>query len=196
MSDMEATDGRRRRGAIPGEPGLWLFLLADLTVFAVFFAAVIVMRADDPALFTRGSAGLGQGLATAGTLLLLTSSLLVVLAGAAARRGGDGPATGTRLLEGALVCGAGFVAVKSVGWAQTIQHGGAISSNDFLSVYFMLTGIHMLHVLVGIVVLVALRRELRREAPPRLAFVDGGSCYWHMVDLLWLILFPLLYLLP
>jgi nitric oxide reductase NorE protein len=181
-----------KRRTIPGEAGLWVFLLSDMTVFAAFFAMLLVVRADQPEMFSASATRLDQGLGAVNTLLLLTSSLLVVLAVGAARRGAAGAA---RLLDGALLCGASFAVVKGVEWGGELSDGLTPSSNDFFGVYYMLTGIHLLHVLAGLGVLIVLRRQVTRAAGPNLHVIEGGACYWHMVDLLWLVLFPLLYLL-
>ena len=188
MSGFAAAPQARR---FPGEAGLWVFLLADMAFFAAMFVIVLVVRADHPALFTRSSAQLDTSLGALNTFLLLGGSLAVVLGVGAARRAS---AAAPRLLGVAIACGVGFIAIKGVEWGQQFADGTSVRTNEFWGLYFMLTGIHLAHVVVGIGVLTAARRALQRPAP-NLNFVDGGACYWHFVDLLWLVLFPLLYLL-
>ncbi|WP_354701416.1 Cytochrome c oxidase subunit 3 [Paraconexibacter sp. AEG42_29] len=191
-----AEDGRLRSpGAIPGEGGLWLFILADMTLFALFFAIVLIVRADDPAMFARSSAELHQGLGLTNTLLLLTGSGLVAAAVRATRRADDRLAA--RLLGAAIVCAAGFLAIKAIEWRDLLANGHSVSTDSFFQLYFMLTGMHLAHVLIGTATLVFLLRRLRQPAPgPHDArLLEGGAGYWHMVDLLWLVLFPLLYLI-
>lgn len=182
------------RGHIPGEAGLWVFLLLDLVVFSVFFGTIVMLRADSPESFASGRDELHQGLALAATVLLLSGSLLVVRAVHAMRRGDD-PAT-ARLLAWAAGAGVGFVAVKATEYADLLSAGYGLRTDDFFLAYFAFTGVHLVHVVLGTGVLLLLRRHVtsRPADSVRHGLVEGGACYWHMVDLLWLILLPLLYL--
>ena len=83
---------------------------------------------------------------------------------------------------------------KAYEWSTEVAQGHAISSNNFFMFYYMLTGVHLLHVLLGLLILGVVRRELRNPRRCRLFMVEAGATYWHMVDLLWIVLFPLLYL--
>ena len=181
-------------GRIPGEAGLWVFLLLDLVVFSVFFGTIVVLRADSPEAFASGRDELHQGLALVATVLLLSGSLLVVRAVQAMRRD-DGPAT-ARLLTWGAAAGIGFVAVKAVEYADLLDAGHGMRSDDFFLAYFAFTGVHLVHVVLGTAVLLLLRHHVKTRPADavRRGFVEGGTCYWHMVDLLWLILLPLLYL--
>ena len=181
-----------RPAAIPGEAGLWLFLFADMALFAALFGIVVYLRDDQPEIFTSSQASLSQTLGLVNTLLLLTGSLLVAMAVHGARAGVGRP---DRLLLGAIGCGAGFLGVKVIEWGSSIADGHTASTNDFYGAYYMLTGIHLAHVTIGIGVLVAMWRELRNPRM-RIGILEGGGCYWHLVDLLWVVLFPLIYLMP
>ncbi len=181
-----------RPAAIPGEPGLWLFLFADMLLFAALFGIVIYIRDDQPDVFAESQATLSQTLGLVNTVLLLTGSLLVAMAIHGTRTGAGRP---DRLLLGAIGCGATFLGVKVLEWGSSIADGHTVSTNDFYGVYYMLTGIHLAHVTIGLAVLVAMWRELARPQR-RIAFLEGGGCYWHLVDLLWVVLFPLIYLMP
>jgi nitric oxide reductase NorE protein len=194
---MSAVSDARPRSprAVPGEPGLWLFILADMTLFAAFFAITTVVRADEPAMFARSSEALHQGLGAANTLLLVTGSAVVAMAVRATRR--DAPDVAGRLLALAIWCALAFVAIKAIEWADLLSNGHSVSTNDYVALYFMLTGLHLVHVLVGTGALIVIRRRVLRRAAGRFEpqIVEGGASYWHMVDLLWLVLFPLLYLI-
>jgi nitric oxide reductase NorE protein len=178
--------------AFPGEPGLWLFLFADMTLFACLFGIVVYIRDAQPEVFAESQASLSQTLGLVNTLLLLTGSLFVAL-GVNATRTGTGRVD--RMFAGGIACGAAFLGVKVIEWGRSISEGHTVSTNDFFSAYYMLTGIHLAHVTIGIGVLVAMYRNVRS---PRLRqnLVEGGACYWHLVDLLWVVLFPLVYLMP
>jgi nitric oxide reductase NorE protein len=181
-----------RPSAIPGEAGLWVFLFADMTLFAALFGIVVYIRHDQPEVFASSQASLSQTLGLVNTLLLLTGSLFVALAVNAARAGTGRP---DRLLGGAIGCAGAFLGVKVIEWGHSIADGHTASTNDFFNAYYMLTGIHLAHVTIGLGVLIAMYREVRRPRL-RLGFLEGGGCYWHLVDLLWVVLFPLVYLMP
>jgi nitric oxide reductase NorE protein len=180
---------------IPGEEGVWVFVLGDMTVFAVFFATFMYSRAKNPDTFSRDHADLNVALGTVNTVLLLTSSLFVVLAVHRARSGAHRSAP--RLFGAALACGLGFVVVKAVEWSHLFGAGKTVGSGEFFSYYFMFTGIHLAHVFVGCVVLSRLiaitrRPELTDRGP---MLCEAGGIFWHMVDLLWVVLFALFYVM-
>lgn len=179
---------------IPGEPGIWLFIVADMTIFGIFFGTALWYRAEDPKLWAAAQTQLDQGLGLVNTLLLLTGSLLVVLGVNAARTARE--EAGRRLLLGAVVCGLGFVAIKSYEYVDKLDAGISARTNDFWMCFFTFTGVHLAHVALGIAALVWLQLRLRnglRDDKDR-GFLESGACYWHMVDLLWLVLFPIFYL--
>lgn len=183
-----------RGGNIPGEEGIWVFVLGDMTVFALFFATFMYSRGKNPAVFARDHAALHVALGTINTVLLLSSSLLVVLAVQrvlAGRREGV-----SRLIVVALCCGAGFVAVKAIEWTQLFAARKGVGSGEFFSYYFMFTGIHLLHVLIGLAVLSRLIVVVRQTefADKQKRLCETGGIFWHMVDLLWVVLFALFYL--
>jgi nitric oxide reductase NorE protein len=179
---------------IPGETGTWVFLFGDMLVFGAFFATFMVERAKAPEVFDVSRKTLHLGVGLTNTLVLLTSSLLVVVALGALRSGASKIARSALLA--ALACGAIFVGLKVFEYHSLVTAGHGVGANHFYLYYFILTGVHLFHVCVGMVVLTVLLAATR---PPelsatRLAVVEGGACFWHLVDLLWIVLFPLLYL--
>ncbi|NMF87154.1 cytochrome c oxidase subunit 3 [Aromatoleum petrolei] len=176
-------------------PAIWTFVTADILTFTLFFAVFMHERGKQVALFNESAVKLDAGLGLLNTLILITSGWLVALALSAARAG-DRTLLRRRLLL-ALIVGSGFAVTKVVEYHQKISHGITLLTNDFFMFYYALTGIHFLHFLVGVGVLLwlwvsAANRELDDHF---LGTVESGGLYWHMVDLLWLVLFPLLYLL-
>ena len=182
------------RGHVPGEEGVWVFIGGDLIVFAVFFVTYALARQQELALFESAQALLDRRLGLLNTLLLLTSSLFVAQAVAAVRRG-DGRAR--RLLLGAILLGSGFVIVKAFEYSAKIAHGFTLNSNSFSIYYYMFTGIHLVHVLIGLGVLCFTLARFDRAGRMQggVALIEGSGAFWHLVDLLWIILFALLYLL-
>lgn len=183
--------GRR----VPGEVGVWVFVLGDMTVFALFFATFMYSRAKNPDTYSVDHASLNVVLGTVNTVLLLTSSLFVVLAVQEVLSGV--PRHAPRLFGAALACGLGFVIVKAVEWSHLFTDGKTVGSGEFFSYYFMFTGIHLAHVLIGCVVLSRLIAVTRRpELTGRGAMLcEAGGIFWHMVDLLWVVLFALFYMM-
>jgi nitric oxide reductase NorE protein len=189
------TQASPRTRRIPGEDGTWIFIFGDMCVFAVFFCVFLSARMSDPDGFARDQAQLNQNFGAINTVLLLVSSLFVVLA----MRAVHSPALRSRaphLLTGAWLCGAGFLAIKVVEYAEKIDHGITPQTSDFFMYYFVLTGLHAFHLLLGLVLLTVLISFARKPEMSRgqFMFFEGGACFWHMVDLLWLVLFPLIFL--
>lgn len=189
----EATSPQAERKAhLPGEAGIWLFILGDMIIFGMFFVAFIYYRAQAPALFDASQARLNADLAVVNTLLLLTSSLFVVLAVEAVRR--NLVARARRLLMAAWLCGAGFVVIKIVEYREKSAQGINLLTDDFFMYYYMYTGIHLVHVLLGLAFLAWLIAKCRTATAADTPSFEVGASFWHMVDLLWIMLFPLLYL--
>lgn len=180
---------------LPGEPGVWVFILGDMMVFALFFCVYLFYRSEDPQTYLAGQAKLNQTFGMLNTLLLLTSSLCVVTAVEAVRAGRTRLAPA--LFGGAFLCGFGFGVVKFFEYGEKIHAGIGLTTSDFFMYYFVLTGVHFLHVTIGMGVLIFLWSRSRRpmNGPQDLSLIESGASYWHMVDVLWIVLFPLLYLI-
>lgn len=180
---------------LPGEAGVWVFILGDMMVFALFFCVYLFYRGENVAVFLDGQARLNQTFGMLNTLLLLASSLFVVTAVDAVRAGKTRRAP--LLFGGAFACGLGFGVVKFFEYGEKIRAGIGLTSSDFFMYYFVLTGVHFLHVLIGMGVLIFLWRRSGKPAssPAEISLFESGASYWHMVDVLWIVLFPLLYLI-
>lgn len=185
----------KRTRRIPGEEGTWIFIFGDMTVFAVFFAVFLHARIGDPSGFAVDQAELNQNFGAINTVLLLVSSLFVVLAMRAIQSGTQ-RALAPRLIAGAWLCGAGFLAIKIIEYTEKIQHGVTPQTSDFFMYYFVLTGLHAFHLVIGLAVLIVLYKLSQKPEMSKneYSFFEGGACFWHMVDLLWIVLFPLIFL--
>ena len=183
------------QGHVPGEEGIWVFVLGDMLMFALAFVLFTYYRAGDPALYVAGQATLNQNYGVINTLLLLSSSWFVVLAIRAAKDQATTPAANFLVL--AFFCGSGFVAVKFMEYGEKLGAGLSLTTNDFFMYYYVLTGLHFAHVAIGMLVLVFMWRRCREgiTSDRDIGFLESGATYWHMVDVLWIILFPLIYLL-
>ncbi len=193
---MSAPALRRDRDAerrVPGEPGIWLVVVGDLLIFGVLFGMFLHYRAEQPELFAASQRELTPAFGFVNTLVLLGSSLAVVAAVNAVRLGRSLAAS--RALLAAMLLGGTFVVLKAVEWTTKARAGIVPDTNDFFQQYYVFTGLHLLHVLVGLTALLFARRIAAAGArrPQDLALIQGAAVFWHLVDLLWLILFPLVY---
>ncbi len=180
---------------LPGDLAIWWFILAELLVFGVFFVAYAFARANNVELFNAEQAALDRDAGAINTALLLASSYLVVRAVQLAEAGRSRAAAPWIL--GAIACGLGFVAVKLWEYAIKLGEGVSLASSTFHMFYISLTFFHFMHVLLGLVILGALWVNARsgRYGPDNMNGIETGAAYWHMVDLVWLILFPLVYVM-
>jgi nitric oxide reductase NorE protein len=189
------TAERAKPRRLPGVDGVWVFIGADLVIFAILFLSFMQDRLKNPAIFEASRQTLNMHLGGIDTLILLTSSWSVALAVQAMKR--DLVDREPRLLLGGAVTGLMFVVSKSIEYFEKFAHGITPGTNPFFMWYFTLTGIHLIHVVVGTSMLTYLWVRSRRGTYDHLhkAVPESVASYWHLVDLLWVVLFPLLYLM-
>ena len=183
------------RNHIPGEVGIWLFVAGDLVVFAVFFVVIALGHVEQPEVFAEARSSLDMWVGVLNTLLLLTGSWFVAV-GVHQCRSTRRPMA-SHYFSLAIVCGVAFAANKTFEWGGNISAGLNPATNDFYMYFFIFTGIHLLHVIVGVGVLMLVRSVSRRPGLTRrdIATMESGATFWHLVDLLWIVLFALFYLL-
>lgn len=178
----------------PRDDGIWIVVFGELTLFAAFFITMSIYRNEQRALFKASQATLDRSVALIDTILLLSSSWLLVVAVAA---------TANRRLQharyaltGSILCGVGFVLLKSFEYSEHVSRGIGLTSNDFFMFYFMLTGIHLVHVIVGLSILgyLLLRTKDGCDCQALHSAMVTGATFWHLVDILWIALFSLIYL--
>lgn len=180
-------------------PAIWIFIALDCSSFGLFFVVFMVERLGQAALFDASAQQLNAGIGFLNACILVTSSWLVAWANVAGRNGDFGQAR--RLLSAGIAVAACFGLVKGYEYFDKLSSGITIATNEFFTFYFALTGIHFVHYLVGVVLLIVLAQGPQAYGPPDqarahyLKWLDGGSLYWHMVDLLWIFIFSLLYLI-
>nr|WP_049792639.1 cytochrome c oxidase subunit 3 [Polymorphum gilvum] len=166
---------------------MWVLIVSELLVFGAGLAAFLAVRLADPAGFAEAQDHLYRAAAGFNTLVLVTSGLLAALAVRLRETGRRAPARG--LLAGAAGLGLVFLVVKGLEYADAAGAGLGVESHAFFTFYYLLTGFHAAHVAAGMVILglVAWKDEPRA--------VEAGAAFWHMVDLVWVLLFPVIYLL-
>lgn len=179
---------------LPGEEGIWVFVLGDMLLFSLFFGTFLYYRNEQTEIYLQSQLLLNKNYGAVNTLLLLTSSWFVATAVHMYRKSDTEWAA--RLLALGFFCGLGFAIIKVVEFSEKITAGITLNSNDFFMFYFMFTGIHFLHVLIGLGVLFFVRHTvLQSPDGSGIRSLENGATFWHMVDLLWIVLFPLIYLL-
>ena len=172
---------------LPGNPLMWVLIIGELLVFGALLLGFAVARLLHPAMFQAGQASLNVGLAGVNTLVLITSGYCAARAVRARSLMAVRP---SRLwLVAAMGLGGCFLVIKGIEYADKAAHGWGIDTNTFFTLFYLLTGFHALHVVAGIIVLgiVAWNNTVEN--------LETGAAFWHMIDLVWLLLFPLVYLL-
>jgi nitric oxide reductase NorE protein len=178
---------------LPGDAAMWVMVLGDFVFFGAYFIIFMIHRAMAPELFLQSQQHLNLTIGVVNTLVLLTSSWFIVRSVATARSGEYQGAVRLTYLGGA--CGVLFIAIKAYEWSAEIAAGHTMPANEFFLFYYMLTGVHLFHVGLGLLILGIVVRELRNPRKRRVSMVESGATYWHMVDLLWIVIFVLLYVM-
>ncbi len=173
--------------------GMWLFLATEVMTFGGFLASYIVLRTANAASMAADAGRLDVLLATINTVILIGSSLTMALGVAAAQAGDVRGAR--RFLLATIVLACGFLVLKGLEYGGKFHHGIGPWTSIFFSCYFTLTGLHGVHVLAGIVLLGVLAARAPALVAERSGAFESAGLYWHFVDVVWIFLFPLLYLL-
>lgn len=172
---------------LPGHPMMWILIVSEILVFGGAFIAFAGARISEPALFAQSQGSLDRLAGAINTMALLTSGLAAALAVHA--RAAGRVVTARRWLAAAAALGVVFLAVKVVEYAAKHAAGIGFDTNTFFTLYYLTTGFHALHVVAGILILAIV------AAKPSLENIETGAAFWHMVDLVWVLLFPIIYLM-
>jgi nitric oxide reductase NorE protein len=176
---------------VPGQPDMWAFALFELLLFGSYFAVYFVGRTQDPALYLRSQQELDFVPATLNTLLLLTSSWTMARCVQAVGAGEFRVATKHAWLT--VLLGFAFFVSKLFGWIHLRNAGYGVTENEFFTHYYFLTGIHSMHLLIGFIALAVLLYQLRSPARRSREVIETCAVYWHTVDLFWVLVFSVLY---
>ena len=188
---------RPETGLYNAKLGVWLFLASEVMLFGALFSAYILLRTSAHA-WPTGSDILNVPVAFVNTLVLITSSVTMVMSWASLKLNDFGK---YKLYMGlTCLCALAFLGIKAYEYGSKFSHGDFPSQSTFLGIYFVLTGLHMLHVIGGLIVngyLWGPGAKMHQTEPDRFANrIEVAGLYWHFVDLVWIFLFPVLYLLP
>jgi cytochrome c oxidase subunit III len=177
--------------------GVWLFLASEVMLFGALFSTYVLLRTGADT-WEHGAEFLNVPLATINTMVLIISSVTMVMSWASLKMKNFGK---YKLYMGlTFLCGVGFLVIKSFEYAAKFEHHLLPSTSTFMALYFTMTGLHGLHVIGGMIVngyLWGPGSKMWRTDPERFTNrVEVAGLYWHFVDLVWIFLFPTLYLLP
>jgi nitric oxide reductase NorE protein len=192
---VSASTTQKEPKLLPGDLAIWFFIFMELLVFAVAFISYSVMRVKNVEMFNQYQLTLNTELGAANTLLLITSSYFVIRAVHAIKV--DDIKGCAKWLYSALAGGAGFLILKSFEYQDKFSHGIDLSTNTFYFFYLSLTMFHFLHVILGMIILlfIAIKTQRGGYSAEDHVGVESGASYWHMVDLVWIVLFPLVYII-
>ena len=181
---------------------LWMLIYIELFTFGILFISYAFMRKSNEALFNHSQTLLNPTSGYINTLLLLTASYCLVKAVNSIKK--MKPDTLERVskvaskwLLFAIICALSFLVIKGGEFAHLFSQGITLSTNTFFMFYLLLTGFHFMHVLLGIVILFNTYQKTKRQGYSEKDHlgIESTGAYWHMVDLLWIILFPLIYII-
>lgn len=187
----------RWKWSLPGDGAWWMFLTAEFGTLCIFFVVFAFMRSANPEEFKAAQSLLDPRMALANSLILMTSGYCMARGLHSLRHNHADAKPAVRWVLIAALLGIIFIGIKSTEYAAKFELGLSLSSGTFWFFYYFLTGFHFLHVLLGIGFLLWVALRLGRGPRTAELQVQAESCgaFWHMLDLVWIILFPLLYLL-
>lgn len=169
---------------LPGNPMIWILILGELAVFGALLLGFSVARVLDPATFAASQIHLHRLLGGVNTLVLVTSGFLVAAAIWRRREGHDA----RLLLALGMLLGVVFLAIKGVEYGQLFAAGFDIETNTFFQLYFLITGFHAVHIVLGLTIfgIVSFADSIEN--------LETGAAFWHMLDMIWVMIYPIIYL--
>ncbi|QLP96209.1 MAG: cytochrome c oxidase subunit 3 family protein [Rhodoblastus sp.] len=187
MSPADApAPGRGPFAGLPGHPMMWVLIASELLAFGGALIAFSGARVADPRGFAQAQDHLDRLAGLLNVLVLITSGLFAALAVESARAGMIARTRLTLIVSAAIGCL--FLAFKAREYGHHVAQGFTLDSGGFFTLYYLITGFHALHVVLGLIILAVV------AARPSLVNVETGVAFWHMVDLVWILVFPIVYL--
>ncbi|MCX6230097.1 MAG: cytochrome c oxidase subunit 3 [Bacteroidetes bacterium] len=185
--------------------GMWLFIFTELLLFGGLFLVYSIFRLQYPANFHESSLELSVTIGVINTIALLFSSMTIAFAVTAVQKKNNKLAL--RMIGITLLMALVFLVNKYFEWGHKFEHGLYPGSDLmqllerghhlYFSLYFFMTGLHALHIIVGMILLIIVYFKVKNGSihHEKYVFMENGALYWHLVDLIWIFLFPLLYLI-
>ncbi len=183
----------------PGDFGIWLVIHIELLTFGAFFIGYAFTRRLDIDLFNNSQQLLNKGFGFVNTLALITSSFFVVKAIELIKLDENLEKTSkaSDYLLVSISLGSLFLILKCIEFYQKFSEGINLGTNKFFMFYFIMTSFHFLHVVLGVFILLVMYKNTKLGIYTKTNHkgLETGASYWHMVDLVWIILFPLIYIM-
>ncbi|MCK9336502.1 MAG: cytochrome c oxidase subunit 3 [Arcobacteraceae bacterium] len=185
----------------PGDFAIWVIIYIELLTFGLLFLGYAYSRKQDLEVFIDSQVLVNQTIGFVNTILLITSSYFVAKAVHTIKLSKNSllktSLLSSKWLLGAMLLGGGFLVFKIYEFNHLFAQGITLSTNKFFMFYLFLTVFHFLHVILGMVILFTLYQKTRLQGytPDNCSGLETGASYWHMVDLLWIVLFPLVYII-
>jgi cytochrome c oxidase subunit 3 len=175
--------------------GIWLFLATEILLFGGLFTAYTIYRTKYPEIFHEEHLELNKVIGSINTIVLICSSLTMALGVASIKRGNRKALSSFLLLT--ILFGVMFLVNKYFEWGHELREHTYPGTSVFFALYFMMTGLHMVHVIAGLLVLVTMLvlNLMGKFSDKYNTPIELSGVYWHLVDLIWIYLFPLLYLI-
>jgi nitric oxide reductase NorE protein len=183
----DAVDAER----VPGDPGMWIFVVVESLVFTSYFCIYLFARTQHERAFLAEQSALTMWLGVLQTIALLTSSAAIASCVQHVRAGRD--AAARRAAIATVGLGVVFFALKIAEWVHLIRGGHTFTSSEFMQHFFFLTSIHAIHLVIGFVALGILLQRLARPDERAIVTIETCATYWHTVDLFWIVIFAMLY---
>ncbi len=186
----------------PGDFAIWIIIYVELITFGLLFLGYAFSRRADVQLFNDSQQLLNQTSGFINTIILISSSYFVVKAVASIKSMTkesikESSLTASRWLLSAIIFGAAFVIIKLSEFIHIFGEGITLSTNKFFMFYLLLTLFHFMHVMLGSMILFIIYKKTKAQGYTQddCSGMETGASYWHMVDLLWIVLFPLIYII-
>lgn len=178
----------------PGGILMWIIIYVELFTFGLAIAGLTFYGAQERVQFHQDSQQLNKLIATINTILLLTGGFLVAKAVHLVKH--QQFEKSSKFFLWAIVTGFGFLILKLIEYQEKLEIGLDMEYSTFFMFYWLMTGFHWIHVFVGIIILFFLRRSVRQQKNnANMEDIEAGAAFWHMCDLIWLLIFPLIYLI-
>lgn len=180
-------------GRTPGQPDMWVLVMIEALTFSAYFVVYALAYKANPDLYLQSQAQLNLSFGVLNTLVLLTSSWSIARCVELSRE--RNYAAALRHLWLTVGGGIIFAGMKIYEWSVEIGKGYSLTTNEFFTFYYFFTGIHLLHLLAGLIALGVIYYQLSSPDRRSQELVETGATFWHMVDFLWVIIFTLLYVM-
>ena len=186
----------------PGDFGIWIIIYVELLTFGLFFVGYAFSRRENIEMFNTSQLMLNQTSGFINTFILITSSYFVAkgvakIQSMTTQTQASANKEASKWLKFAIACGLAFLIIKMSEFYHIFEQGINLSTNKFFMFYLLLTMFHFMHVFLGTIILFNIHQRTRAAGytPEDHRGFESGASYWHMVDLLWIVLFPLVYII-